>query len=191
MFGGVFCGRLLDAGHLKVQLCAGISLQFFGTILASFATRYWQVLVAQGICVGLGSSFLWLPSVVVIAQYFDSRVMIATGLAATGSSAGECRSIPRSSRKTWSPFLRGTLAEPNGFETAGVVYPILIKQLTPHIGFAWAMRVMAFVVLATNSICLVLMRLRIPPRLNGTFFDISMFRDPPYAAFVAGKAAFK
>ncbi|KAH0558597.1 hypothetical protein GP486_004750 [Trichoglossum hirsutum] len=156
MFGGVFCGRLLDAGHLKVQLCAGISLQFFGTVLASFATRYWQVLVSQGLCVGLGSSFLWLPSVVVIAQYFDTKIMIATGLAATGSSA------------------------------AGVIYPILIKQLTPHVGFAWAMRIMAFIVLATNSVCLVVMRLRIPPRLNGKFFDISMFRDPPYAAFVAG-----
>jgi MFS family permease len=90
MFGGVFCGRLLDAGHLRVQLCAGITLQFIGTALASFATRYWQILISQGLCVGMGSSFLWLPSVVVIAQYFDTKIMIATGIAATGSSAGKC-----------------------------------------------------------------------------------------------------
>jgi len=31
-----------------------------------------------------------LPSVVVIAQYFDTKIMIATGIAATGSSAGKC-----------------------------------------------------------------------------------------------------
>ena len=89
MFGGVFCGRLLDAGHLRVQLFAGIALQFTGTALASFATKYWQILFAQGFCVGMGSSFLWLPSVVVIAQYFDTKIMIATGIAATGSSAGK------------------------------------------------------------------------------------------------------
>ncbi|KAI9763516.1 MAG: hypothetical protein M1840_000469 [Geoglossum simile] len=155
MFGGVFCGRLLDAGHLRVQLCAGITLQFIGTILASFATRYWQVLISQGLCVGMGSSFLWLPSVVVIAQYFDTKIMITTGIAATGSSA------------------------------AGVVYPILIRKLIAKVDYPWAIRAMAFVVLAMNVVCLALMRLRIPPRRGGKFFDLSMFRDPPYAAFVA------
>ncbi|KAH0536651.1 hypothetical protein FGG08_006496 [Glutinoglossum americanum] len=155
MFGGVFCGRLLDAGHLRVQLCAGISLQFLGTMLTSFATRYWQVLIAQGFCVGIGSSFLWLPSVVVIAQYFESKIMIATGIAATGSSA------------------------------AGVVYPILVKKMIIKVGFPWTVRIFAFVLLGLNGICLALMRLRIPPRKGGKFFDMTMFRDPPYTAFVA------
>ncbi|KAI9776708.1 MAG: hypothetical protein M1839_009435 [Geoglossum umbratile] len=155
MFGGVFCGRLLDAGHLRVQLCAGITLQFVGTVLTSFATEYWQILIAQGFCVGMGSSFLWLPSVVVIAQYFDSKIMLATGIAATGSSA------------------------------AGVIYPILVHKLMDQIGYSWAVRVMAFIVLAMNVVCLAIMRLRVPPRRGGKFFDLSMFRDPPYTMFVA------
>ena len=89
MFGGVFCGRLLDAGHLRIQLCAGIALQFVGMMLTSFATRYWEILFTQGLCVGVGSSFLWLPSAVVVAQYFDTNLMLATGIAASGSPAGK------------------------------------------------------------------------------------------------------
>ncbi|KAI9868840.1 MAG: hypothetical protein M1813_004691 [Trichoglossum hirsutum] len=155
MFGGVFCGRLLDAGHLRIQLCAGITLQFIGMLLTSFATRYREILLAQGLCVGAGSSFLWLPSAVVVTQYFDTRIMLATGIAASGSPA------------------------------AGVIYPILVRKLIDHVDYPWAMRIMAFIVLTMNTVCLVLMRLRVPPRKGGQFFDLSMFRDPPYCAFVA------
>ncbi|KAH0553025.1 hypothetical protein GP486_006776 [Trichoglossum hirsutum] len=154
MFGGVFCGRLLDAGHLRIQLCVGIALQFLGMMLTSFATRYPEILVSQGLCVGAGSSFLWLPSAVVVVQYFDSKIMLATSIAASGSP------------------------------TAGVVFPILVRKLIDHVHYAWAMRIVAFIVLAMNIFCLALMRLRIPPRKGGGFFNLSIFRDPPYCAFV-------
>jgi MFS family permease len=88
MFVGVLSGRLLDAGHLRFQLCAGILLEVLGLIMVSFSTKYWEVLVGQGLCVGLGAGLLYLPGVAVPAQYFSSKIMLATGIVATGSSMG-------------------------------------------------------------------------------------------------------
>jgi hypothetical protein len=58
------------------------------------------------------------------------------------------------------------------------------------VGYSWAVRVMALIVLIMNVVCLAIMRLRVPPRRGGKFFDLSMFRDPPYAMFVAGRKTF-
>jgi MFS family permease len=88
MFVGVLSGRLLDAGYLRTQLCAGIFLELLGMMMTSFSTKYWQILVSQGICVGLGAGLLYLPSVVVPSQYFSSKIMLVTGIVATGSSMG-------------------------------------------------------------------------------------------------------
>jgi MFS family permease len=88
MFVGVLSGRLLDAGYLRPQLCAGIFLEVLGLIMLSISTKYWQILVSQGLCVGLGAGLLYLPGVAVPAQYFSSKVMFATGIVATGSSMG-------------------------------------------------------------------------------------------------------
>jgi MFS family permease len=88
MFVGVLSGRLLEAGYLRTQLCAGIFLEVVGMMLAAISTKYWHILFSQGLCVGLGAGLLYLPSVAVPAQYFSSKIMLATGLVATGSSMG-------------------------------------------------------------------------------------------------------
>lgn len=88
MLVGVFAGWFLDSGHLQSLLVIGSFLEVFGMFMTSLSTKYWQVLLAQGICVGLGSGLLGLASVGVIPLYFSKRRMIATGIAATGSSLG-------------------------------------------------------------------------------------------------------
>lgn len=86
---GVFAGWFLDAGYLQPLLLAGSFLEVFGMFMTSLCTKYWQVLLAQGICVGLGSGLLGLTSVAVIPLYFSKKRMIALGIAATGSSLGQ------------------------------------------------------------------------------------------------------
>lgn len=88
MFVGVLGGWFLDAGYLQTLLIVGSFLEVFGMFMTSLCTKYWQVLLAQGICVGLGSGLLGLTSVGVIPMYFSKKRMIATGIAATGSSLG-------------------------------------------------------------------------------------------------------
>ena len=85
---GAGAGWLLDAGYLHFILIGGTLMTTLGMFMLSLCTRYWQILLAQAFCVGIGSGLLGLTSVAVIPLYFRRKRMIATGIAATGSSTG-------------------------------------------------------------------------------------------------------
>ena len=54
----------------------------------SFCTRYWQLLLSQGLLLGLGCGCLFVPSVAVLPTYFDKKQPLALGIAASGSALG-------------------------------------------------------------------------------------------------------
>lgn len=85
---GVCAGWLLDAGYLRFVLFCGTTMTFLGTFMLSLCTKYWQILLSQAFCVGIGSGMLGLTSVAIIPLYFQQKRMMATGIAATGSSLG-------------------------------------------------------------------------------------------------------
>ena len=64
-----------------------------GMVCTSVSKRYWQVFLSQAVVVGLGSGCLFTPSIAIIGTYFSSKRGLATGLAASGSSVGECASL--------------------------------------------------------------------------------------------------
>ncbi|KAL9001737.1 MAG: hypothetical protein Q9188_005297 [Gyalolechia gomerana] len=92
---GVCAGWLLDAGYLQFMLIVGTTMTTLGMFMLSLCTTYWQILLAQAFCVGIGSGLLCLTSAAVIPLYFRKKRMIATGIAATGSSIGmsSCRRV--------------------------------------------------------------------------------------------------
>jgi MFS family permease len=55
-------------------------------MMTSIATTYWQVMLAQALCVGIGCGFLFVPSVAILPTYFSTKKAFATGIAAAGSS---------------------------------------------------------------------------------------------------------
>lgn len=59
-----------------------------GMIVTGLCSRYWQLLLAQGMMVGLGSGLLFLPSIAVLPQYFEKRRALATGIDSSGSAIG-------------------------------------------------------------------------------------------------------
>lgn len=79
---------------------------------------------------GVGGGLLFTPSMGIVGTYFSTRRAIAIGLATTGNSAG------------------------------GMVYPIMVQQLFPKIGFAWTVRVLGFLNLALLLVVLAFMRPR-------------------------------
>lgn len=85
---GVCAGWLIDAGYLQFILIVGTLITTLGMLMLSLCTKYWQILLAQAFCVGIGSGLLGLTSVAVIPLYFRKERMIATDIAATGSSTG-------------------------------------------------------------------------------------------------------
>jgi MFS family permease len=153
---GVITGPLYDAGYFRPLTYTGSFLVVFGMMMMSLCTEYWQVILAQGLCVGIGSGCLFIPSVAIVSTYFSTKKSLATGIAASGSSI------------------------------AGVIYLIVFHRLQPVIGFPWATRVIAFIMLATLLIPLAVMRVRIQPAQKRPLFDKSALKEPPFMLFTLG-----
>ena len=88
LFVGVFAGWLLDTGHVRLVVVVGIIFEVIGMLLTSFCQQYWQLLLAQGFCVGVGSGALAFTSTAIIPFYFTKWRMLAAGAVSTGSSVG-------------------------------------------------------------------------------------------------------
>lgn len=180
MVGGVFTGRLLDAGFFVPTFFVGAALQVLGMFLMSVSKTYWQLMLTQGVLTGLGGGIFFTPSLALVttvsdrpphpgspepllelltadlAKYFDKKRGLAMGLVTTGNSAG------------------------------GIIYPLVVRQLIPKLGFAWTSRVLGFINLASLGVCLAFMRPRLPPRKSGPIIDWAAFREPVFDTFVAG-----
>ncbi|GAB7351396.1 hypothetical protein MBLNU459_g2073t1 [Dothideomycetes sp. NU459] len=138
MFVGALTGPVYDAGYFRELLLCGSFLVVLGQMMLSLCKEYYQVLLAQAFCIGIGAGCLFVPSVAILSTYFNSKLASATGIAAAGSSLG------------------------------GVIYPIIFYRLQPRIGFAWATRVIGFIMLATLIV------------------SNTVMKEAPYVLFVAG-----
>lgn len=85
---GVITGPLYDMGYLHYLIYIGTFLNVFGLMMTSLSTTYYEVFLSFGVCVGLGSACLFVPSVAIVATWFTTRRSAATGLAAAGGSLG-------------------------------------------------------------------------------------------------------
>lgn len=155
-FIGAFSGRALDAGYYRHVLIAGCFFQVIGTFMTSLATEYWQIVLAQGVCNGVGHGLLFSPTVGLVATYFVKHRSLAVAIVTGGSGTG------------------------------GIVFVLLAQKLFPTIGFPWTVRIMGFIVLFNSCIIIMLAKPRLPPRRVGSFFAWNAFKETPYALFVIG-----
>lgn len=87
-FIGAFSGRLLDAGLFVPTLFVGGVLQLLGVFMMSLSTKWWQLLLSQGVLTGIGGGIFFCPSMGLIATYFSGRRALAVGIVTTGNSVG-------------------------------------------------------------------------------------------------------
>ena len=85
---GVVTGPIYDYGHRRALVVVGSVLSIFGMLMTGLCEQYWQLLLAQGICVGMGAGCLFLPSIACLPQYFEKRRAFATGIGSSGSAIG-------------------------------------------------------------------------------------------------------
>ncbi|KAM5344939.1 hypothetical protein ACJ41O_010801 [Fusarium nematophilum] len=152
MFVSVIAGPLFDAGYFRALITIGSALVVLGYMMLSLCGEgmYWQVMLAQGICISIGSGIIFVPSVAVLTQYFDTHLSAAVGIAASGSSVG------------------------------GVVYPIMFRNLVYRLGFGWTTRITGFVALAGLMFANVVLKLRRRPvekNKRRVWIDWPAFRD--------------
>ncbi|CAG8077375.1 unnamed protein product [Penicillium salamii] len=150
---GVITGPLFDAGYFRTLISFAAFLLPFGLMMTSLATKYWQLILSQGVCIGLAAGCLFVPSVAILPQYFRAKRGLANGFAASGSSIG------------------------------GVVYPIMFDQLQKKVGFAWATRALGFVCFGTTCISVSIMRQRFQPKEKRKLFQFSVLKEPAFTIF--------
>jgi hypothetical protein len=60
LFVAVLTGPIFDAGYLLSLLRVGSFLIVFGMMMVSIAREWWQIFLAQGLCVGIGMGCLFV-----------------------------------------------------------------------------------------------------------------------------------
>ena len=153
---GLVAGPIYDRGHVRLLLVTGSFMIVFGHMMLSLCTEYWQALLAQAFCVGIGAGLLFVPTVSLIPTWFSTRIGLAVGIASSGSSLG------------------------------GVIYPIVVYRLISQVGFPWAVRCVGFIALATFMIPLAVFRVRVRVPKPRAVVDWSAFRDAPFMVFTLG-----
>ena len=86
---GMLSGPLFDLGYFRSMLYIGNFLVVFGIMMLSLAKEYWQVFLAQGLCMGLGAGFLYVPSLALVGIWFSRKRALAMGIVLSGASVGE------------------------------------------------------------------------------------------------------
>ena len=82
-------GPLYDAGYFYPLLYSGSLLIILGQMMTSLCHEYYQSLLAQGFCIGIGVGLIFIPGVAILSTYFSSRLALANGIAAAGSGLGK------------------------------------------------------------------------------------------------------
>jgi predicted MFS family arabinose efflux permease len=68
----------------------------------------------------------------------------------------------------------------------GIVYSAIFKRFELSLGFATSVRLLALVMLLTQSIALLTMRVRMVPATRRAYLQLSAFKEIPYAIYSGG-----
>ncbi|KAG8416070.1 hypothetical protein J3459_013829 [Metarhizium acridum] len=153
--GGVIGGPLFDRYGAKASDTAPGLIMVVAIMMTSLCTQYYQFMLAPGILGGLASGMLFAPAMTCVSHYVHKRRATALGVTVTGSFLG------------------------------GVVFPIMLSRMIKSLGFAWSVRVVGFVILATMTIAILTVKERLTPR-HGSILLPSAFKQVPYTLVVVG-----
>ena len=129
LFGiGTFSGRGLDAGYFKLQFIAGSIISIAGMFLTSLCTEYYQIFLAQSICVGIGLGLVFVPTLALVSTYFLRKRSMGLAVSVTGACTG------------------------------GLVFPAIAQSMLPTAGFPWTIRTMAFVQMALAIVSAIFLK---------------------------------
>ncbi|KAL2813425.1 major facilitator superfamily domain-containing protein [Aspergillus granulosus] len=159
IIGGLIAGPLFDMGYYRVMILVGSFLSVFGIMMLSLATEYYQILLSQGICTGLGFGLLYIPSITLVSRSFVKKRALALGISTAGAPLG------------------------------GVIYTLMFEQLLPKVGFPWTVRIIGFAMFAlfVASVLMLLWKTdntdSIPTTRARRLFDMRALKDAPFWNF--------
>lgn len=156
---GPLYGRLVDTYGPAPVLYPCAALAVFGLAMTSLADEYYQVFLAQGLVLGIGSGGVFSTALICVSQWFARRRGLAVGIASVGSSAG------------------------------GVVFPAFFIELAPRIGFHAAIRWATLMIGVLLAVACLLVRARLPRRkwdASQKWLDLTMLRQKQFGLYTLG-----
>ncbi|KAK3933777.1 monocarboxylate permease-like protein [Diplogelasinospora grovesii] len=146
-FAGMVGGPLFDRFGAKVIRPAAIAY-VFAMMMLSLCKTYWQIMLVQGVLMGIVMGLLQLPAFAAVSQYFEKNRAGALGLVMSGSSIG------------------------------GIVMPIILSKMlnASSLGFGWSVRVIGFLIMPFMIFACVGIKARLPRR-ETQFWILSAFKD--------------
>ncbi|KKZ63734.1 hypothetical protein EMCG_01968 [[Emmonsia] crescens] len=156
-FGGIQIGPVFDARGPKMLMVAGSVCMGASMLLLGSCTKYWHFMLCFGVLGGIGASLIVTPALAAVSHFFLEKRGTATGIAAAGGSLG------------------------------GIIFPLALQKLFYTVGFAWATRIIGFVVIFCCAVAVILVRSRLPPKPGQTVIpSLSIFRDQSYLSLTLG-----
>lgn len=158
LFLGVQIGPLFDRYGPRWLVLAGSVIYVVSLVLLAQCAKYWHFMLVYGVLSGTSSAFLTTTALAVVAHWFEAKRGMASGIAFVGSSVG------------------------------GIGFPLILKATLERLNWAWAIRVVALIVLVLMFIGNLCIRGRLPPRRNGGAVDLKCFQDPRFSWATIGVA---
>ncbi|KAF5102875.1 hypothetical protein D0Z00_000133 [Geotrichum galactomycetum] len=148
-FGGVQVGPIFDSYGIMVLLIPGCIGIVVSLVILSVCTQYYQFILGFAILGGLSCTMVFTPSVTIVGHWFYKKRGLATGIAASGGAVG------------------------------GVIFPLVLIEIMPKIGYGWSIRVIALINVVLCLIAVALMRTRLPLEKSkkGALIDLKAFKD--------------
>lgn len=140
----------------KVTLHIGIFFETISLIGASFATQKYQLILAQGICFGIGMGFLFVGSVGIIPQWFSKKRSVANAISAAGSGCG------------------------------ALIWSLSTQSMIDRLGLPWAFRILAILSFSINLVASNVIRDRnsqVGARHRS--FDLDILKRPEFVLLQA------
>lgn len=157
VLGGVISGPFFDLGYYRTMLFMGAAIETLSVFLMSLCDEYYQLLLTQGLLMGLGNGLLYVPGLALVGRSFKKHRSIAMAITTCGAPAG------------------------------GVMYTLIFQQLIGHMSFGWTVRIMGFVMLGSYLISFPLLLFRADnvgnlaqPGTKRKLFDPGAFKDLPF-----------
>jgi MFS family permease len=160
--GGPVFGKVFDNYGPRWLLLLGSVMHVFGLMMTSLSGKYYQFLLAQGVCSALGASAVFYAAMSSVGTWFFKNRAAAFGVMASGSSLG------------------------------GVIFPIMVTKLVPEVGYAWTMRIAAFTILGMLGIANLTVKSRLNPQPKPVVFMefVTPLKEPPFALVCAASFMF-
>ncbi|TFK84966.1 MFS general substrate transporter [Polyporus arcularius HHB13444] len=159
--------------YMKTAMWCGLLLYFICLFCSSFATQVWQLILLQGVGLGLSGGVVYLPTMILLPQWFSKRRGLAGGIIFAGTGVG------------------------------GFVFPFMLNAMLNNLGLRWTLRIWAIMTCTATGIAFLGIRPRVPiskphpgqwrPRLivpQMVFFKSPLFLSFSFTCLIQGLSYF-